>query len=169
MNNRVRKPAKRIVEEFDFEKAKNNSVSKNKNIKNAARKAVEDYKDQLINLNKYQGFCHSYCDKLKDLYLTLGNTFKGMGYNTDTKVDVDGIAKNLMEYWQGKTRMSPRDINGTILYYLYSDGMGLGFDYFLDDTFSDETHAYVIKQMSDDDNSGMYELVYHALDWAEFN
>ena len=132
------------------------------------RKSVEDYKSSLIKLSDYRDNFYSYREELKDLYLTLGHTFKGLGWDTTTdNIDIQKISEELSEYWQGKTKFPPKTVNAIFLYFLYSDQFGLGFDYFIDEDIKDDD--YVIKSMSDDNVSGIYELVFRSLEWAEYN
>ena len=165
MNNRVRKHVKKLNEDFDFENAKD---TKSKNIIKATRKAVDDYKASLIKLSDYRDNFYSYRKELKDLYLTLGHTFKGLGWDTTTgNIDIQKISEELSEYWQEKTKLPAKTVNAIFFYFLYSDQFGLGYDYFIDEDISDDD--YIIKSMSDDDVSGIYELVFKSLDWAEYN
>ena len=102
------------------------------------------------------------------MYLTLGHTFKALGWDTTTgNIDIQKISEELSEYWQEKTKLSARKVNAIFFYFLYSDQFGLGYDYFIDEDIKDDD--YVIKSMSDDDVSGIYELVFKSLDWAEYN
>ena len=141
---------------------------KNENITKVTRKAVEDYKSSLIKLSDYRDNFYSYRTELKDLYLTLGHTFKGLGWDTTTgNIDIQKISEELSEYWQEKTKFPPKTVNAIFLYFLYSDQFGLGCDYFIDEDIKDDD--YVIKSMSDDNVSGIYELVFRSLEWAEYN
>ena len=165
MNNKVKSLVKKLNEDFDFENVKD---TKSKNITNITRDAVDAYKASLIKLSDYRNIFYSYRKELKDLYLTLGRTFKGLGWDTTTdNIDIQKISEELSEYWQEKTKLSARKVNAIFFYYLYSEQFGLGFDYFIDEDINDDD--YVIKSMSDDDVSGIYELVFKSLDWAEFN
>ena len=165
MNNKVRTLVKKLTEDFDFENVKD---TKSKNITKVTKKAIEDYKSSLIKLSDYRNNFSSYREELKDLYLTLGHTFKGLGWDTTTgNIDIQKISEELSEYWQGKTKFPPKTVNAIFLYFLYSDQFGLGFDYFIDEDIKDDD--YVIKSMSDDNVSGIYELVFRSLEWAEYN
>lgn len=165
MNNKVKSLVNKLNEDFDFGKIKD---TKSKNITNAAKQAAEDYKASLIKLSNYRNTFYSYRKELEDLYLTLGHTFKALGWDTTTgNIDIQKISEELSEYWQEKTKLSARKVNAIFFYFLYSDQFGLGYDYFIDEDIKDDD--YVIKSMSDDDVSGIYELVFKSLDWAEYN
>ena len=165
MNNKVRNLVRKLNEDFDFEKVKD---TKSKNISKTVRKVVEDYKASLIKLSDYRNNFYSYRKELNDLYLTLGHTFKGLGWDTTSgNIDIQKISEELSEYWQEKTKFSAKTVNAIFFYFLYSDQFGLGYDYFIDEDISDDD--YIIKSMSDDNVSGIYELVFKSLEWAEYN
>ena len=89
MNNKVRTLVKKLTEDFDFENVKD---TKSKNITKVTKKAIEDYKSSLIKLSDYRNNFYSYREELKDLYLTLGHTFKGLGWDTTTgNIDIQKI------------------------------------------------------------------------------
>ena len=94
MNNKVRRLVRKLNEDFDFENIKD---TKSKNITNITRQAVEDYKATLIKLSDYRNIFYSYRKELKDLYLTLGHTFKGLGWDTTTdNIDIQNDIKMIL-------------------------------------------------------------------------
>lgn len=157
MNNKVRK----LIEDFDFGNVKD---TKSKNITKTARKAVEDYKKSLINLNDYRLKYSKYHKKIDDLFNIMICMFKGLKLTSDDtsdNVDLDNIADNFQDFLKNYIKEDSRAINAVIFYYIFDD---LGYEYMLNEDFTDELY---IAEDYNDDNAGIYELTYRALEAAE--
>ena len=157
MNNKVRNLVRRLNEDFDFDNVKN---TKSKNITKLARKAVEDYKKSLINLNDYRLKYSKYHKKIDDLFNIMICMFTGLKLTSDD-VDLDNIADNFQDFLKNYIKEDSRAINAVIFYYIFDD---LGYEYMLNEDFTNELY---IAEDYNDNNAGIYELIYRALEAAE--
>jgi hypothetical protein len=90
--------------------------------------------------------------------------FKGLKLTTDDtydNVDLDNIADNFQDFLKNYIKEDSRAINAVIFYYIFDD---LGYEYMLHEDFTDELY---IAEDYNDDNAGIYELIYRALEAAE--
>jgi hypothetical protein len=157
MNNKVKSLVRKLNEDFDFDNVKN---TKSKNITKTARKAVEDYKESLINLNDYRIKYSKYHKKIDELFNIMLCMFKGLELTSDN-VDLENITNNFQDFLKNYIKEDSRTTNAVIFYYIFDD---LGYEYMLNEDFSNELY---IAEDYNNDNAGIYELIYRALDAAE--